>query len=107
MDSEPIPKAVITKGADCLPGFFAAIREDGRISSTHIGIYAALVEYARRQGAANPFCAFSRDIMPIAKISAPATYHKCIRELDEYGYIRYDPSFDRCRGSRIYLKEWG
>ena len=89
-----------------LDDFFYAIAEDPRISVTHIGIYSALVYYHQEHHYENPICVFSYQIMKIAKISASSTYHKCIRELNEYGYIRYEPSFKRNRGSRIYfLKE--
>lgn len=90
-----------------LSGFFSAIENDYRISITHIGIYAALVQYRQEKGFINPITAFSSDIMPIAKISSPVTYHKCIRELSEYGYIRYVPSFSRNLGSQIYFPENG
>ena len=85
--------------------FFAAIEKDGRISITHIGIYAALLQYRIGKGFANPVYVFGRDIMRIAKISAPITYHKCIRELSEYGYIKYVPSFKRNCGSMVYFPE--
>ncbi len=88
-----------------LADFFAAIANDGRISITHIGIYAALLQFHAESGYANPIEAYSYEIMPIAKISAPTTYHKCIRELSEYGYIRYAPCFKRNQRSKIYLKE--
>ncbi len=85
--------------------FFSAIKEDYRISITHIGIYVALISYWRAQGFRSPVYAFSRDIMKIAKISAPGTYHKRIKELAEYGYITYEPSFDRTEGSMIFFRE--
>jgi hypothetical protein len=40
--------------------------------------------------------------MAFSKIASIATYHKCIRELDEYGYIHYQPSFHPAKGSLIY-----
>lgn len=88
-----------------LSDFFAAIRKDGRISITHIGIYAALLQYRIERGYANPIEAFSYDIMGLAKIAAPITYHRCIRELSEYGYISYRPSFKKNQASKIYFKE--
>ena len=90
---------------ESLSDFFAAIEKDPRISVTHIGIYAALLQYWRMHGCANPVQAFSHQIMRIAKVSAPATYHKCVRDLDAFGYIRYEPSFKRNQGSRIFLLE--
>lgn len=90
-----------------LSDFFSAIEYDGRISITHIGIYAALLQCQRQKGAGNPIQAFSHEIMRLAKISAPITYHKCIRELNEYGYLIYLPSFNKNEGSTIYFKEEG
>jgi hypothetical protein len=83
--------------------FFEAIRNDRRISVTHIGVYAALVEYWQENGFVNPMEAYSYEIMLLAKLSASTTYHKCIRDLHAYGYVHYEPSFKRNRPSRIRL----
>ena len=88
-----------------LSDFFIAIERDPRISITHIGIYAALLQYWKEHQYANPIQVFSYEIMHIAKISASATYHKSIRDLSEYGYIKYEPSFKRNQGSKIYFFE--
>ena len=86
-----------------LSDFFNAIAGDPRISITHIGIYAALLQYWKEHGFQNPVHAFSYEIMQIAKISASTTYHKCVKDLNDYGYIRYVPSFKRNQGSKVYL----
>lgn len=39
--------------------------------------------------------------MPIARISTRLTYCKYIRELAEFGYIRYEPSFRQNQGSLV------
>lgn len=83
--------------------FFNRIQADPRISITHIGIYAALIRYGEQIGADNSFSAFAIQIMIIAKISSSSTYHKCIRELHEYGYISYKPSFNKKKASVISL----
>jgi hypothetical protein len=88
-----------------LTDFFEAIGSDARISITHIGIYAALLQYRIENGFANPIQVFSYEIMTLAKLSSAITYHKCVRELSEYGYIRYEPSFNRTKGSKIYFIE--
>ncbi len=86
-----------------LSDFFNAIAGDPRISITHIGIYAALLQYWSEHHFENPVQVFSYEIMQIAKISASTTYHKSIRDLNSYGYIRYEPSFKRNRGSKVYF----
>lgn len=88
-----------------LSDFFWAIQSDARISITHIGIYAALLQYRIENGWANPIQVFSHEIMNLAKLSSAITYHKCVRQLSEYGYIRYEPSFNRTKGSKIYFAE--
>lgn len=88
-----------------LSNFFEAIGSDARISITHIGIYAALLQYRIQNDFTNPIQVFSHEIMSIAKLSSAITYHKCVRELSEYGYIRYEPSFNRMKGSKIYFVE--
>lgn len=88
-----------------LCNFFKAVQDDGRISVTHIGIYAALLHYRARRNMQNPVCAFSHEIMALAKIASSFTYYKCIRELSEYGYINYIPSYKKTKASRIYFLE--
>ena len=79
--------------------------KDQRLLATHISLYTALFVCWQRQGFAQPFAVCRRELMGFSKIASIATYHKCIRELDEYGYIRYQPSFDPIRGSLVYWKE--
>ena len=88
-----------------LSDFFSAIENDGRISITHIGIYAALLQYRKLKDFVNPIQVFSHEIMRIAKISAQTTYHKCVKDLNEYGYINYQPSNKNNVGSKIYFNE--
>ena len=86
-----------------LSDFFLAIERDARIGITHIGIYAALLQYWKEHQYKNPIQVFSYEIIRIAKISASATYHKSIRDLSEFGYIKYEPSFKRNQGSKVYF----
>lgn len=85
-----------------IAGFFDGIRNDPRIAITHIGLYAAIVQYWQDHGFANPIEAYSYDIFPVAKISVN-TYHKCMRDLHDFGYINYEPSFKRNQPSRFFL----
>jgi len=86
-----------------LSDFFTAIEKDFRISSTHIAIYMALLKYRVEKNYENPIQVYRYEITPIAKISSPYTYHKCIQELSNYGYLKYEPSFKKTQGSKIYF----
>ena len=88
-----------------LSDFFLAIENDFRISTTHIAMYMALLYYRADKGFINPIQVFRRDLTPIAKISSLYTYHKCIQELSNYGYIKYERSFKKTQGSKIYFFE--
>ncbi|KAF2334561.1 hypothetical protein [Flavobacterium nitrogenifigens] len=86
-----------------LSDFFAAIEKDFRISTTHIAIYAALLQLRIGKGFINPVEVFSRDIVSIAKISSTYTYIKCVQDLNDYGYINYVRSFKKTQASKIYF----
>jgi hypothetical protein len=82
--------------------FFAAVKKDQRISITHLGIFASLLNYSLCSGFTNPITVFSYQILPIAKISV-TTYYKCIKELSDYGYLKYEPSYKHNKPSCIYF----
>lgn len=88
---------------DCLSAFLEATRHDPRISSTHIGVYAALLHFRNKYCLEDPIKVFSHQIMPLARISSATTYYKCVKALDEYGYLRYEPSYKNKEGSKIYF----
>jgi DNA gyrase inhibitor GyrI len=86
-----------------LSKFFESINQDGRISIVHIGLYAVLLQRWQEQDFENPVMAFSHEIMARAKMSARATYLKCLNDLSDMGYIRYERSLKRNERSKIYL----
>lgn len=88
-----------------LTDFFEAIRKDGRIGSTHICIYAALLKIRADKGFSNPIKVYSREVMEIAKISWRNTFYTCVHDLSDYGYIRYHASNKKNEGSSIYFME--
>ncbi|AFD05362.1 hypothetical protein [Solitalea canadensis] len=88
-----------------LSEFFDAIQGDPKISVTHVSLFMAILKCYHNQGYKSPVTVFSYELMPIAKISSSATFHKTLRELAEYRYIRYEPSFNNRRKSRIFLNE--
>lgn len=91
-----------TNSLGLLTVFFSAIENDYRVNTTHLGIFAALLHYSIQRGM-NPITAFSYQIMPMTKILASSTYHKHIKELSLYGYIRYVPSLKKNKPSSIYI----
>ena len=81
--------------------FMKAIKDDPRISAYHISLYAALVIQWEQKRFEDPLQVFSHEVMPLCKISGTATYHRTIRELHEFGYIKYVPSYNHFLGSLV------
>lgn len=86
-----------------LSRFYQQSLEDPRISATHISLYMALFECWNRNSFCNPVRITRHDLMPLAKINGIATYHRCIKDLHEIGYIIYRPSFDPRIPSEVVL----
>lgn len=86
-----------------LSSFFLAIEKDFRIGPTHIAIFSALLQFRIAKGFMNPIQAYSIEIQNIAKIASPKTYHKCMRELDTYGYLVYVPTKNKNKRTSIYF----
>lgn len=85
--------------------FLRGSLNDYRISSTHIGVFAALVQYSADRGHINPYRAYSYEIMKIARISSLKTYSRCMQDLHAYGYLNYEPSKKKNLASRIRFNE--
>ena len=88
---------------DPLSSFFQMIQSDSRIGTTHISLYVALYQIWTKGSGKMPVLIKRREVMELAKISSSATYHKCLRQLIEYGFIRYVPCSDPAKNSEVYL----
>jgi hypothetical protein len=86
-----------------LTAFYDAIKDDSRISTTHISLYMALFQLYNLNQFCNPVNITRVSLMDTAKISGLATYHKCIKDLHEFGYIQYVPSYNPAMCSRVFL----
>ena len=87
--------------------FMEQVGEDPRIGPMHISLYTAILYLWSVQGFDGPVIVSARTLMPVAKIAGPGPYHRSIRQLHEYGYIRYEPSCDPAKPSRVYLGQIG
>ncbi len=88
-----------------LYSFFTVAAQDERLSTAHICVYAALWSIAVRTPV-HPFSISRRELMSACKIYGNATYHKCVRELHQYGYITYVPSYHPILGSLVTLNNF-
>ncbi len=90
------------EGYEALNTFLHKARNDQRLTSTHICLYCVLVSFWLKNECNNPVPITRKIILGFAKMSV-ATYHKCVSDLNNYGYIIYQPSFNPNIGSRVYV----
>ena len=86
-----------------LTNFYSAIKSDPRIGTTHISLYMALFQFYNLNRLTNPILITRTAVMEVAKISGLATYHKCMKDLVEFGYIEYQPSYNPSISSQVVL----
>jgi len=86
-----------------LANFYAAIKDDPRIGTTHISLYMALFHFYNLNEFQNPIKITRASVMQVAKIGGLATYHKCIKDLKEFGYISYTPSYNPSISTKVHL----
>lgn len=80
--------------------FFIDSDGDTRLAPVHLWLYMALLQQWAAACFETPLAIRRDDLLSVARISRK-TYHKCMRELHEYGYIVYVPSFDPVKPSKV------
>lgn len=86
-----------------LNAFFAVVRHDNRLTSSHISLYMALFQYWNFNRFQNPFTVYRNDIMKLSKIGSKNTYHKCMKELHQARYIFHHPSATKYQPVKISM----
>ena len=81
------------------------IGQDSRMLASHVSLFTALFSCYQQNGFRNPFPITRKTVMGFSKIASIATYHKCMKDLDAYGYIKYHPSYHPGKGSLVYWPE--
>lgn len=82
---------------------FVTLSRDERIKGKHMSILMALFYLWFQNKGVNPFSITRKQVMKLAHVSSIVTYHKYIKQLQEFGYIQYVPSYNRFFGSQVYL----
>jgi hypothetical protein len=86
-----------------LNGIFIQFSKDRRLNPTHISLYIALFQFWNQNRFPKDFLINREEVMSLSKIGSKSTYHKCIRDLSTWKYIRYTPSHNPFKGSRVRL----
>lgn len=82
---------------------YRSMSNDGWVNVWHLTLFVALLFLWKRNNFKNPVAVTRRAVMTLAHVQSIATYHKCIKELQQFGYILYVPSYNPYTGSFITI----
>ncbi len=91
------------EGLQVLSSFYEKMKDDHRIGPVHISLYMAIFHLFQLNGFVNPVPVNRALLMELSKIRGLATFHKCIKELVQSGYVQYEPSHDGRVMSKIFI----
>ncbi|QLE02000.1 hypothetical protein HX109_10705 [Galbibacter sp. BG1] len=83
--------------------FMEYVRADKRMNPSHISLYLAYFHLWNVFRFPEEFFVSRNEVMEVAKIGSPTTYHRNLKELDRWHYLKYTPSKTRYKGSRIQM----
>nr|WP_294897206.1 hypothetical protein [uncultured Pedobacter sp.] len=86
-----------------LRNFLEGIKDDKRIRTTHSAVFLTLYGLWLENDGQNPIPVKKKEAMAKAKIISQMTWHRTIIELNEYGYVDYQPTYNRTRVSTVSL----
>src|SRR5699024_7334037 len=90
-----------------LKSVFLLFAKDNRLNPTHISLYMALFQLWNHNRFPDRFYVNREEVMRLAKIGAKSTYHRCVKDLNNYNYIIYSPSHNPFKGSEIKMLKIG
>ncbi len=75
-----------------LNGLFEKMNRDDRLTAYHISLYMSIFQLWNMNRFKNPVPIDRGELMTLSRIGGRNTYARCMKELDQWGYIRYSPS---------------
>lgn len=90
-----------------LNAVFQSFQEDSRLNPTHISLYMAFFQLWNHHRFCKKFHVNREDVMKLSKIGSKSTYHRCVKELNHYNYLIYEPSHNPFKGSIIKMLKFG
>ena len=90
-----------------LNAVLSQFEKDHRLNPAHISLYLALFQLWNYNYFKKEFFVSREEVMSLAKIGSKSTYHRSIKDLSNWKYIRYLPSHNPFKGSRIEVFQYG
>ncbi|SFG03659.1 hypothetical protein SAMN04488033_12230 [Salegentibacter agarivorans] len=89
-----------------LNGVLRKFADDDKISSSHRSLYLAFFELWNQKRFPKTIILNSKQVMALAKIRSRTTDHKLLRELTNWGYLKYHPSSSPLMGSLMEMSRF-
>jgi len=90
-----------------LNAVFEKFNKDDKIKQGHITLYLAFFQKWNREYFKKTLTINRADIMERAKFKSKTTYHNYLKDLNDWGYLNYFPSFHPARGSKVRMSIFG
>ena len=82
---------------------FSKMTEDPRVTVWHMGLFISILILWEQAGFSKQVRISRKKLMTKAHLGSITTYHKCIVQLCDFGYILYQPTYDCYKGSIIEI----
>ena len=82
---------------------YIRIADDDRLTSNHVSIYLALFQLWNTEHFPKSFIIMRQEVMQLSKVTSKSSYHRCLNQLHDFGYISYEPSHNAMIGSRVSM----
>ncbi|OBX22027.1 MULTISPECIES: hypothetical protein [Bizionia] len=86
-----------------LQAVFQQFSKDNRLNPTHVSLYMAFFQLWNHNRFPEQFHVNREEVMNLSKIGSKSTYHRCVKELNHYKYLVYNPSHNPFKGSQINM----
>ena len=90
-----------------LNAVFKKFYADKRLNTTHVSLYMALFQFWNINRFPEEFYINRQQIMQLSKIGSTATYHGCLKQMNSWKYLKYMPSHNPYKGSKIKMFNFG
>jgi hypothetical protein len=85
--------------------YLSLYMEDPKLNVWHLALLTAILSLGYRQGERQRIKVSRSKLMKLSHINTLPTYHKYFKQLQELGYIRYNPSYHPGYKSEVTLYE--
>jgi hypothetical protein len=84
-----------------LKGFFDRLEADANMTAHHISLYMVIFNVWNMNRFLEQFEVTRMDLMSMSRIGSAHTYSRCMKQLDDWGYIKYSANSNRYRVSKV------